>query len=218
MFGKLIRGVLQVTGLLTILALLVAVVAFMFLTPFLQYQDQPERADYIVPLAGDWERLIKAVELYKRGLAPKILLSNEQIRPPSRSQELAAKIGYPSINPLKYRLQLLQHFEVPNRAIESFGHGHVSTVEEAEALKKFLGDPRGTIILVTSPYQARRAKMIFERVIPNVRWIILWPPEKRLSDRWWNDQDSALRAVSEVAKLAYYLTGDAFRRPAKLQD
>lgn len=218
MFGKFFRSILQVTGLLTILGLLVAIGTFIFLTPFLQYQDRPERADYIVPLAGDWERLIKAAELYKQGLAPKILLSNEQIRPPSRSQEIAAKIGYPPIDPLKYRLQLLKHFEVPDPAIESFGHGHISTVEEAEALKQFLGNPRGSIILVTSPYQARRAKIIFERVIPNVHWIILWPTEERLSNRWWSDQDSALRAVSEVAKLLYYLAGGAFRRTAILRN
>jgi uncharacterized SAM-binding protein YcdF (DUF218 family) len=218
MFAKFSRGILQVAGLLTILALLVAIGTFMFLAPLLQYQDQPERADYIVPLAGDGERLIKAAELYKQGLAPKILLSNEQIRPLSRSQEIAAKIGYPPTDPLKYRLQLLQYFEVPDRDIESFGDGLISTLEEAEALKQFLGSPRGTIILVTSPYQARRAKIIFERMMPNVHWIILWPPEERLSDRWWSNQDSALRAVSEVAKLLYYLAGGAFRRTAQLQD
>jgi uncharacterized SAM-binding protein YcdF (DUF218 family) len=218
MFGKFIRGILQVTGFLTILVLLVTIGTFIFLTPLLEYQDQPELADYIVPLAGDGERLIKAAELYKQGLAPKILLSNEQIRPLSRSEEIAAKIGYPPTDPLKYRLPLLQHFEVPDRDIELFGHGLSSTVEEAEALKQFLGNPRGTIILVTSPYQARRAKIIFERVIPNVHWIILWPPEERLSDRWWRDKDSALRVVSEVPKLLYYLAGGAFRRTAKLQD
>ena len=218
MFAKFSRGILQVAGLLAILALLVAIGTFMFLAPLLQYQDRPERADYILPLAGNEDRLVKAAELYKQGLAPKILLSNEQIRPLSRAQEIAAKIGYPPTDPSKYRLRLLQYFEVPDRDIESFGHGLISTVEEAEALKQFLGNPRGTIILVTSPYQARRAKIIFERVIPSVHWIILWPPEERLSDRWWSDQDFALRAVSEVAKLLYYLAGGAFRRTAKLQD
>jgi uncharacterized SAM-binding protein YcdF (DUF218 family) len=216
MFVKFIRCGLQVTGLVTILVMVAGVGAFLFLAPWLQYQDQPERAEYIVPLAGDWERLMKAAELYRQGLAPKILLSNEQIRPLSRVQEVAVKIGYPRIDPLKFRLQLLEYYEVPRDAVESFGHGHISTVEEAEALKQFLGDRTGTVILVTSPYQARRAKMIFERVIPTVRWIILWPPDERLSDRWWSDQDSALRAVGEMTKLSYYWVGGAFRATAKL--
>jgi uncharacterized SAM-binding protein YcdF (DUF218 family) len=216
MFGKLIRGGLQITGILTILALLTGIGMFLFLVPWLQYQDQPERADYIVPLAGDWERLIKAAELYRQGLAPKIVLSNDRIRPLSRWEDIATKLGHPRLDPLQFRLQLLEHFEVPQNAIESFGHGHISTVEEAEAFKQFLGDRTGTIILVTSPYQARRAKMIFERLIPRVRWIILWPSEERLSERWWIDQDSALIAVSETAKLLHNWAGGAFRGAAKL--
>lgn len=117
MFAKFSRGILQVAGLLAILALLVAIGTFMFLAPLLQYQDRPERADYILPLAGNEDRLVKAAELYKQGLAPKILLSNEQIRPLSRAQEIAAKIGYPPTDPSKYRLRLLQYFEVPDRDI-----------------------------------------------------------------------------------------------------
>ena len=101
MFAKFSRGILQVAGLLAILALLVAIGTFMFLAPLLQYQDRPERADYILPLAGNEDRLVKAAELYKQGLAPKILLSNEQIRPLSRAQKIAAKIGYPPTDPSK---------------------------------------------------------------------------------------------------------------------
>jgi uncharacterized SAM-binding protein YcdF (DUF218 family) len=207
----LIRGVLQGIGFLTVLAMLAGVAAFLFLAPWLQYQDQPVRADYIVPLAGDWNRLIKAVELYGQGFAPKILLSNERIRPPTRLNEIAAELGYPRADPLEFRQRLLAHFGVPASAVESFGQGHISTVEEAEALKRFLAGRARTVILVTSPYQARRAKLIFEHVMPQVRWLIVWPPEGKLPDRWWTDQDAALSTVLETAKLLHYWAGGAFR-------
>jgi uncharacterized SAM-binding protein YcdF (DUF218 family) len=81
-------------------------------------------------------------------------------------------------------------------------------------LRQFLDDRTGTIILVTSPSQARRAKLIFESLMPTVRWIIVWPPEGVLPARWWADRDAALDAIAEVAKLLYYGAGGAFRSTA----
>jgi uncharacterized SAM-binding protein YcdF (DUF218 family) len=211
MFGKLIRGTLQTIGLLTVLAVVAAVAAFLFLAPWLQYQDQPEAARYIVPLAGDEHRLIKAAELFKQGLAPRILLGNERVLPRNRAEALRIELGYPAIDGAKYRFDLLEHLGVPRSATDSFGRALVSTVEEAEALKTFLDARSGTIILVTSPYQARRAKLIFEGLMPNVRFIIVWPPEGRLPAQWWADRDAALTAVAEVAKLIYFWGGGAFR-------
>jgi uncharacterized SAM-binding protein YcdF (DUF218 family) len=211
MFGRLIRGTLQAIGFFTVLAFGAGLAAFVFLASWLQYQDQPERARYIVPLAGNDLRLIKAAELYKQGFAPKILLGNEQIRPLNRAETLRMELGHPKIDEDQYRFELLAHFGVPRNATETFGRSLVSTAEEAEALKQYLGDPAGTIILVTSPSQARRAKMIFERTMPQVRWLIVWPPERILPARWWADRDAALDAVMEVAKLVYYWTGGVFR-------
>jgi uncharacterized SAM-binding protein YcdF (DUF218 family) len=215
MIGKAIRTVLQTIGLLTVLALFGGIFALFLLGPWLQYQDQPERSDYIIPLAGDGHRLIKAAELYREGFAPKILLSNEQVRELTRYQKLAIELGYPRPEPEAFRLQLLERLGVPSSATETFGQGHISTVEEAEALKRFLGDRSGTMILVTSPFQARRAKMIFERVMPQCRWLIVWPPERSLPERWWSDQRAALDTVTEIAKLLYYWAGGAFRANAQ---
>jgi uncharacterized SAM-binding protein YcdF (DUF218 family) len=216
MFGKLVRGTLQTVGLLAVLVMIGGIGAFLFLAPWLQYQDRPEPARYILPLAGDEHRLIKAAELYKQGLAPKILLSNERVRPLNRAEALRAELGYPLIDGVQYRFSLLEHLGVPRSATDSFGRGLVSTVEEAEALKRFLDDRTGTIILVTSPYQARRAKMIFEGLMPSVRWIIVWPPEGALPARWWTDRDAALDTVAEVAKLLHYWAGGAFRSTAAI--
>ena len=213
--AKLVRGGLQIVGLLTVLAVLGGIAAFFLLAPWLQYQDQPERADYIVALAGDGHRLIKAAELYKQGLAPKILVSNDRVRLPSRMDEIGAELGYPKIDPREFRQRVLAHLGVPADAVESFGQGHISTAEEAEALKRFLGTRARTVILVTSPYQARRAKLIFEHVMPEVRWLIAWPPEGSLPDRWWTDRDAAQLAVSESAKLLYFWVGGAFRAGVK---
>jgi uncharacterized SAM-binding protein YcdF (DUF218 family) len=149
--------------------------------------------------------------LFKQGFAPKALLSNERVLPLNRAEALRVELGYPRIDGERYRLQLLEHLGVPSSATSWFGHGLVLTVEEAEALGQFLDDRTGTIILVTSPYQARRAKLIFEGLMPTVHWVIVWPPEDTLPARWWTDRDAALDAISEVAKLLYFWAGGGFR-------
>jgi uncharacterized SAM-binding protein YcdF (DUF218 family) len=116
-------------------------------------------------------------------------------------------MGYPPIEPTEYRMRLLEHLGVPRIAVIRLGSGHVSTLDEANSLKRYLGERKGTVIIVTSPYHARRAKLIFERAMPQVRWLVACPPEGRLPDRWWTDQRAARDALTEAAKLLFYLAG-----------
>jgi uncharacterized SAM-binding protein YcdF (DUF218 family) len=213
MFGKLIRFVLQAIGLVAVIAAIAAVIAAFTLGHWLQYQDTLQKADYIVPLAGDDHRLLKAAELYKQGFAPTILLSNARVRPPSRIDEINAKLGHPQVGPREERKMLLGYLGVPEMATAEFGNGHVSTYEEAEALRAHIGSGSVTIILVTSPYHTRRAKLTFERVMPSAHFMLASPPEGQLHDPWWRDQDSALLVVTETAKLAYFWLGGVFRAP-----
>jgi uncharacterized SAM-binding protein YcdF (DUF218 family) len=103
------------------------------------------------------------------------------------------------------------HEGVPKEAVSEFGQALVSTVEEAEALRKFLGNGAYTVILVPASYQARRAKLIVENKIPNGRFYIVPTPEGAIKRQWWKDQDSALRTLTETAKVIYFWLGGAFR-------
>lgn len=205
------RAFFQFTGIITVICALVAIALALALPRILQVEDTLERADYIVPLAGNWYRHIRAAELYKQGYAPKILLSNSRPRKPGRYHRLREEMGIPLINSRELRRRLLAHLDVPDNAILSFGKGHISTVEEAEALRRFLGKKAAKIILVTSPYHTARAKMIFEDVMPEKSFLAASPPEGRITSRWWRDQASAQRAVSEGFKYVFYLLGGRFR-------
>ena len=131
------RALFQIIGILTVLGLLAAAGAAMVLPRILQIEDELQKADYILPLAGDWHRLIKAAELYKGGYAQQVLLSNAILRPPSRLHKLRAEMGIQRQNPREFRKRLLQHLGVPEDALTEFGDGHISTAEEAEALRNF---------------------------------------------------------------------------------
>ena len=211
MLGRIVRGSLQIVGLLTVIGAVFAVAAFLFLATILQVEDRIERADYILPLAGDWHRIVRAAELYRDGLAPKVFLSIEHRPPPTRMQRILAGMGHPPLDHREFLPKLLAHLGVPAEAVESFGEGHISTAEEAEALRRHLGNRRMSILLVTSPYHARRALTIFERTLPDVRWLIATTPEGGLPARWWQSREAAVNAVLEVAKLAHYWLGGTFR-------
>lgn len=222
LFSRPVRIFFQSIGVVTVIGVIAAAGAAWFLPRLLQVEDRIEKADFIVPLAGDAHRLIKAAELYKAGYAPKIILSNSRIRPPSRLARIRKEMGFEQPRPREMRRRLLRQLGIFDDALESFGKGHVSTAEEAEAFRDFLKarkteKSRGTplrVILVTSPYHARRAKMTFEATMPEIRFMVTSPPEGRLKARWWRDQRSAQLAVSEGLKIVFYLLGGQFRSAA----
>lgn len=73
---RIFRAVLQFIGLATVLGLLGAFITLPLLPRILQVEDRITKADYILPLAREWHRFLRAAELYKSGFAPKVLLSN----------------------------------------------------------------------------------------------------------------------------------------------
>lgn len=211
MSPKFIRGFLQLVGLVTLLAMVAGCAVLPFLPQWLQVEDRLERADYIVALAGDDHRVIKAAELYGLGYAPKILISSEKVLPRTRLTEFREKMGYREPAMLEMRMALLRHLNVPEMAVEIFGTELLSTVDEAETLAAYLKEEIKTIILVTSPFHARRAKMTFSKAVPSIRFILIPTDEYRLPARWWQQRESAVLGVIEAAKVLYFLSGFAFR-------
>jgi uncharacterized SAM-binding protein YcdF (DUF218 family) len=219
LFRRPARAFFQIIGVLTVFGLFAVALALPLLPRILQVEDAPQKADYILPLAGDWHRLIKADELYKSGYAPGLLLSNSRVRPPTRLHLLREEMGIQRTDPREFRKRLLLHLGIPEEALTAFGDGHISTAEEAEAFRSFLKSnkpkPRDgkqlRVILVTSPFHTRRAKMIFETAMPDTLFMITSPPEGRLKAQWWRDQTSAQLAVGEAFKFTYYLLGGRFR-------
>ena len=214
---KLIRVVLQMIGGLTVLAVVAVALTFLVMGQWLQYQPPLEKGDYLVPLAGDDNRLLTAVELYKQDYAPTILLSNVYVPPLNRAEKLQGELGHPIVHPHQLRREILDHLGVPATATAEFGESHISTTAEAESLRQYLGDRAVKIILVTSPFHARRATIIFKSVMPRSQFLVAVTPEYRLSDPWWREQASALLTTSEVMKLTFFWLGGVFRTPSQAQ-
>ena len=214
---RLIGFVLQAVGALTLLGLLAIYALLAFAGKWMVVDEAPVTSDYILPLAGNGNRWIKAAELYNEGYAPVILASEAEIPPPSRLSELHRRMGFPKSTPDEYRARLLALLGAEDAPLEPFGHGHISTVEEAEALRDHLGGRKVSLLIVTSPYHARRAKMIFKDILPDCRITVVSSDEDTFGADWWKDQRSAQNLVMEFAKTMHYLAGGVFRSTDRAQ-
>jgi uncharacterized SAM-binding protein YcdF (DUF218 family) len=198
---------LAVTGGLALAVLLLAAAVFPFLGRFLESADAPAPAAAIVLLNGNPVRGIYGAELYKKGLAPLIVVGRPEFSAP---RELVA-LGMSYAHEEEDYLRCLALMGVPRNAVRLFGQGHVSTVEEVETLRRELGFNPKTLLVVTAGFHSRRARLVFEKVFPETTILVCPDPQEALEPRWWKDRQSALKVVLETAKMAYYLCGGAFR-------
>src|SRR4051794_1930030 len=125
MVGRYVRLVLQVVGALTLTIILLCAAAVPLLPGWLQYEEAPAKADYIIPLAGTYERLEKALDLYRQGYAPTVLLSNEQVSPASQASKRMTELGYPTIDSREVRARLIAHAGIPAKDVLEFGTNSV---------------------------------------------------------------------------------------------
>ncbi len=120
-------------------------------------EDSLSPSDAIIILSDDnysGDRAARAAELYRMGLAPRIVASGRMLRP------------YAGIS------ELMQHDleadGVPKSAIVRFPHHADNTREEAEALRALVSQKGWrSILVVTSNYHTRRSRYIFTRVMPS---------------------------------------------------
>lgn len=188
-----------------IIVLLIAFLVYPFilngLARYLIVNDKLEPADLIVVLSGDanGERVDEAVQLYKEGYAPKMLVTGGPLAWNLTAGEWmklqAVNLGVPAKNVL-----------VENQSR--------STYENAKfILKKVRKIGARSIILVTSPTHSRRAKRVFHNMFSGYGVKILSHPvpleksEFKLS-RWWTRHEDTQPVVWEyVAMVGYLLKG-----------
>jgi len=180
--GGILSRLITIVGVVCLVVLL-----YLFRDPLLHLagefwvvEDPLARSDAIIILSDDnysGDRAARAAELYRMGLAPRVVASGRMLRP------------YAGI------AELMQHDleadGVPASAIELFPHHADNTREEAEALRSLVAQKgwRG-ILVVTSNYHTRRARFILNRVIPSE--VIVRVAEARDVDydpgSWWHSR------------------------------
>jgi uncharacterized SAM-binding protein YcdF (DUF218 family) len=200
-------------GLLVVAAAMLAFLgmAFTFASVWLLQGDAPKATDAIVVLAGDVRRTLYAADLFRKGYAPMVLVS----RPARDAREkVLDRMGVPFPLSEEISIEVLLRGGVPLPRIEVFGVGSLSTYEEARVLGQRFAGQSPHLLVVTSPYHVRRARMILADALPGADLRVVATPYEEFPDRWWTSQDAARDLLLEMAKLAFYLAGGRFSAAA----
>lgn len=172
---------------------------------FLVVSDVPRSSDAIVVLSGSLpDRILEAVDLYKSGLAPRIVLTQETPLPGLR--ELRAR-GANMVERHEQNLDIARQLGVPPAAMSVVSTPAWSTATEAEALVAYF-DAEGirSILLVTSKAHARRAVMTFRDLACGRLRVLVVPSryDPFTPAEWWRRRPWARRLFFEYLKLANY--------------
>lgn len=165
---------------------------------YLSPADNLYRADAIVVVSGDSDRMKQAINLYKQGYAPKLILSG------------AAKEGFTS-NALAMHIEASQS-GIPNEAVILEENAN-NTYENALYTKEIvLSQGMKNIILVTSPYHQRRVYETFKNMFKESGIQLQNSPSIYSSwkpNDWWNtERESHLTQEESIKVLWSAVTGN----------
>lgn len=164
--------------------------------------SKPEKSDYIVVISGGDTvgRTKKGIELYKQAYAPKLLLSGDAADPQSPSNAKVMK---------KYAI----NNGVPEEDI-IIEETSKDTRENAtqSILKLIKVGPEQQIILVTSPYHSKRARVEFQKAFNDqtieAKIISVNANDKNWGRYWWINPKSVIFSGLEILKLPVVLIRD----------
>jgi uncharacterized SAM-binding protein YcdF (DUF218 family) len=159
-------------------------------------EDQPERSDMVVVLAGDWkgERIVKAAELVRRGFAPRILASG-----------VTSHFGIPECTLAVDYAVRRGH---PARIFECFTDPAFSTREEAEKMSALLAAQQvRSVIIVTNDAHTLRARNVWRRVAPWLTIRMVASDDNFKSGAWWHDREGWKELFLELLKETADMVG-----------
>ena len=172
-------------------------------------EDPLAASDAIVVLAGSRaERWLEAVDLYRDGWAPRIVLSPGHIEP---AEALLRERGvrFPSDADLARDAMIQLH--VPPDAVSILPFDLDNTAQEAEAVHRTAAAQGWRqVIVVTSKYHTRRAAFAFARELrgSDVRAIVRGTRYDPFNpERWWTRRPDFRIVTYELQKLLAYRLG-----------
>jgi uncharacterized SAM-binding protein YcdF (DUF218 family) len=201
-FARLIGQSVRTIGVLAILAVAAAAIVVPFLGPWLEQPDALERADVLVPLPGDTQRLARAADLYKQGYAPRVLLGKGAAEF-DRLGAMQAGAGYPATDFTDLQLRTLERSGVPRDSIELVEMGDAGVTDAAAALRRQIGERKLRVIVIATGIHAMRTRLAFENALPRARVMVATVPDG-VSDPWWSSHDSAVETIAEASRVAHY--------------
>lgn len=158
----------------------------------------PSKADLIAALGGDnGARAVRVLEIYRAGLAPRILLSgpegmHSKVRP----------------SQVRWREQFLREEGIPASALLYDGGARNSWEEAVHTLRLMRERKLEHVLVVSDPPHLRRLSWVWGKVFAGSGkrfTLVASDMEDWDAAGWWKTSPNAQFVFGEVIKLAYYL-------------
>jgi uncharacterized SAM-binding protein YcdF (DUF218 family) len=167
---------------------------------FLVVRDTIVPSDAIFLLTGDVHtRPVKAAELYRAGIAPRVLFANQLTTP-------AVAAGVALSEPEGAR-RMLVRYGVPDSAILILPARATSTWDEALALRAYARNaPIHRVIIVTSSSHGRRARWLFRKALRGRAVDIHFATvdDYRFDmDEWWIREEGLVTVINEYLRFLH---------------
>jgi uncharacterized SAM-binding protein YcdF (DUF218 family) len=194
------RGGILVNLIVLLFFVVFCVVIYMVRHPLMRWaaeswivEDPLQHAAALIVLSDDnfyADRATRAAELFREGDAPLVVASGRRLRPTAGIAELMEH-------------DLIER-GVPKGRIIRFPQDADNTLEEAQALARFVADHHwSSVIVVTSNYHTRRARYIFRHVFPQD--IAVFVASARDADfdpqQWWMKRKYIKELTREFAGM-----------------
>lgn len=209
MFVELKR-LLRRSALIVAPLLLLAAITFPRLGNWLVVQDPLEKADAIIVLGGTmYERPLEAVDLYREGWAPRILLFR-QVVDWGEAELIARKFSY--TREVDVQIDVLSRLGVPRDAIGVLDQAGSTAGEARLVFQEVQQQKYSRVIIVTSKQHTRRARLVMRRVLapagasPILRYSRY---DRSDTDRWWTERATLRFTLFESQRLFGYWIGVA---------
>jgi len=167
---------------------------------FLVVED-PQKSDAIVVLAGDTgARPLRGLELLRQGMAPRLFLDAEA--PHNVYGQQLSEIAQKYLNTLP---------EAHSTSVCPV-YGHSTSEETRDVLRCLQPWNIHRVLLVTSDYHTRRARLIFSHSLPQYQWSIAGARDPiQFGTAWWTHREWAKMTFDEWAKLVWWEAVDRWR-------
>ena len=177
--------------------------------PWLVKKDVPPHADAMVLLMGSFpDRVLQAVDLYRKGTAGKLIIVEESMGPFSELESRGADI----ISNTQQAKNSAIVLGIPADSITILPGQARDTKTEAIVVRNYLDDNAAidTLLLVSSASHMRRASMIFKAAFRDSEtpMYIGCSPSAYSSfnaDRWWRRKEDIQTVLSEFVKIGNFM-------------
>jgi uncharacterized SAM-binding protein YcdF (DUF218 family) len=88
-----------------------------------------------------------------------------------------------------------------------YGRDVNSTAAEGEALRREFPSAGKKILIVTTRFHARRARLTFGLLLPGAEVRVVAAPFNDANTDWWTNKEYAENAVMETVKTLYFILG-----------